>query len=194
VLEIGADIEKVKQHLRDDQNLKEIQDLLSQHDSLKTYEKGRVERIQQVLKGYSLYRGDGAFFYEGRICSEPVSIVRLMFIPPLKEWFPGALSDARFAARQFLRFWTHNEDRYRQYRGESLASDAGKLESALIKKLTAWLEDIALVVNGYVVHQLCSESLRRFEAGITLKPEDEIWVGSFRSLAVNKVEYNKATD
>jgi len=209
VLELGADIQRIREYLR--VNIAQVGQLLSDNTELvkkisgKEQEGKRIAELQQVLEGFSIYQGDGAFFetVEGcptRICKEPVSVVRLMFIPPFEkwfeEWFPNQviaeltkeLSAARFTTRQFLRFWTHSKD-YAPPKEGLIEEHRFPKHDQLLIKLYEWLDDIALLVNGYVVHQLCRESLRRYDAGLTKNAEVEIWVGSFRGLAVNKVKH-----
>lgn len=225
VLERGADIVEVREYLKDKRNMEQIKELLSENEELtKKYDESRVDDLgEKILGGFSIYRGDGAFFVEKQIERDHISVVRLMFTPPLEDWlsqdnsiqtktdFKERLTYARFAARHFLRFWTHDATTYLRYRekcfvspdkSERAPTEANESEYRnkffetpdtrerdLIEKLTKWLDDIALLVNGYIVHQLCCESVRRSKAGLSKKPEDQIWVGSFRSLAVNKVTY-----
>jgi len=204
VLEWGADIRVVRKYL--EVNLEQIKKLLTINEELtEKYDAARVQDLKPILKGFSIYRGEGAFFEEAKIHSEPVSVVRMMFMAPLEQWIRvkhgvkdkeelskdqlKELREARFAARRFLRFWTHNKDKYLQHHGECLPPE----DVELVDHLTAWLHDIALLVNGYIIHQLCRETMRRFNAGIVPNREVEIWLGSFRSLAVNKVVWNEGS-
>jgi hypothetical protein len=189
ILEAAANIDEVRKYLKE--NNTRISEFLSEHYTVKGIDERTIDLLEPILEGFSIYRGDGAFATEAGFLRDSISLVRLMFTPRLKKWFPNAEpSDLIFAARQFLRYWTHDEKKYRQHRSAGLETQKFD-ESQLVTRLTQWLENIHLLVNGYVVYRLCDESVRRAGANLAWRPEAEIWVGSFRCLAVNKVVLNE---
>jgi hypothetical protein len=188
VLDRGFDVAHVRTYLAAATRIQEIRDLLSEHDSLRRYSPSRARRLEEVFKGYSLYRGNGAFKNGPLLEHDEVTVGRIMFLPPFARG-PVAARRERFAARRFLRHWTHNLDIYLADRHAVALSDLTPAEEQLLPRLQQWLDDIALFMNGYVLHRVCSEILHWRTRGLIRKAEDEIWIGSFRCLAVNKLKF-----
>ena len=187
-LEKGMDDQFLKHYLRNPEYRGEIAQLLAEDETLSDPANWRLDRLQSIIEGFSIYRGDGAFLGE-KLERDPVSVVRLMFLPQLANWF-GAdrVSDSRRIARRFLHFWTHNKEEYFHDGRPDGASAVEPFESVVIDKLVDWLDDISLVINGYVMHQLSRESIWRRQMGLASRLESEFWVGSFRTLAVTKIQ------
>ncbi len=186
LLEKGFDHDTVVAYLTDEKNMREIKDLNLGHGELSAYTAERVQRMQQILWGFSIYRGDGAFFDGNSIDRDSMSIVRLMFLAPLLAADDAKREQERFAASEFLRFWTHDLDRYLEHR-HAVSSPVEAWERKFLDRLKDWLDDIALLLNGYVAHQLCRETLWRHSMGLVRKPEGQIWISSLRGLAVSKM-------
>ena len=66
-LDRGFKIDHVRKCLIDPEHAPKIRKLLRNHDSLKNYDSERVQRLTQVLKGYSIYRVAGAFYNGSKI-------------------------------------------------------------------------------------------------------------------------------
>jgi hypothetical protein len=187
-LEKGMDDRFLKQYLRNPDFRNEIAQLLAEDATLRDPANWRLDRLQSIIQGFSIYRGDGAFLGD-KLERDQVSVVRLMFLPPLSTWFDSdRVSDARRIARRFLHFWTHSKDEYLHAGRQQGATVIEPFESSVIDKLVDWLDDISLVINGYVMHQLSRESIWRRQMGLASRLESEFWVGSFRTLAVTKVQ------
>jgi hypothetical protein len=61
-------------------------------------------------------------------------------------------------------------------------------EQHVLRRLEKWLDDVALFLYGYVSTSL-SDNIRKWREDNTIpKSEDEIWIGSLRCLAVNKLK------
>jgi len=221
-LEKGYEIDAVNAYLK--KNGPEIADLLEESDLYKDYASNAIRLIDTILYGFSIYRGDGSFFDGDVIQRDEVAIVRLMFKPPLEElcksWCAQNNLDwqtcheelqreARFAARRYFRFYTHDLAKYKTDRNifAELArvwtetdhplhkaiveiantTETDAFENELLNGIKDWLGQVGLFVHGYVVHSICSQSKWREDHHLG-KMEDEIWVGSFRSLAVNRIK------
>jgi hypothetical protein len=157
----------------------EIRELLVDHESLGQCSPSRIKEFSEVFRGYSLYHGSGAYSSDDKIEKETVTIARMIFLPPLSESDPER-AEERFWARRFL------SEADRKKTGEY-----DEKERRLVARLSKWLEDIGLFVNGYVVHRI-SQSIQDWrEIGTVRQVEDEIWVGSLRCLAVNRVTFSR---
>ena len=176
----------VKKYLTD--NIAEIRELLVDHESFDHCSPGRIKNLSEVFRGYSLYHGSGAYSSEDGIERESVTIARMIFLPPLAEMEPDR-KEERFWARRFLRFWTHDLEHYAAERRTTGPFE--EKEQLLVDKLSKWLEDVGLFVNGYVVHRISRAIEDWREIGTVRKVEDEIWVGSLRCLAVNRVTFSR---
>ena len=176
---------EVKSYLSSTEHSSDIRKFLQSHEGWSKYSEDRVSNIADVLEGYSAYRGSGVFVgTPGEdLCRDSVVVFRMMFLPKLDKPEYGTRDAARFAARRYLRHWTHDESQLRE------AMHPNVSENKLLTYLIQWLDDIGLTMNGYLLHKLCAEILKRNEIHPTnTTKEREIWIGSFRCLAVNKVE------
>jgi hypothetical protein len=196
------DHKKVRSHFFQDADQEaDLRKFLANNRAWEEFNQSRIENLRKVLEGYSVYTGDGVFLNEKKqLVRDATVIFRIMFLAPLDEnsqrkpsqvrrFFP---TDARFKARQYLRFWTHEPDRFIK---ASAIEDVCDLH--LVEDLNRWLDDIGLFMNGYVLYKLCAEIIRCSErkpyrgGSFNREPEEQIWIGSFRCLAVNRIEKRK---
>lgn len=181
----GLNLSLVKNHLREKRTA--VQEFLRPIRRLANYTDEQIEALAPVFQGYSMYEVDGVFRGGSTESPTPVEertqVIRLMFLAPLTD---DVRRDAgRFAARQFLRHWTHDLGRFEKEVAESV--EGAEFGSSVRASLVKWLDDIGLFVNGYVVFMICDRILHLFEEGAIAKVEDEVWITSLRCLAVNRV-------
>jgi hypothetical protein len=170
----------------------------------------RVDKIQQSFYGYSMYEVDGVFFnqtaFDKRqnrnekinkfIAEENVQVIRMIFMPDSKK----ILNDLNinrekdrlefYEMRGFLKRVLQN-----QYECESeieqekkaISKDITRLEKreAIYKKVSDWINDVALFLFGFVIYKICQEikELQKQDE----KLEDEIWVTTFGNLEINRI-------
>lgn len=157
------------------------------------YTDARIQNLQQVYFGFSLYEVDGVFVTDPRDpathrMQERTQVVRLFFKPDaVYEMIKGNQSltePARNAmldeVRQFQRFattWNGGNAATAYLQQRNIADEAGTLRSAL-DAIEHWRADVQLFVFGYVVGKITEE---------LAIDESEIWVTSHQSLVVNVV-------
>jgi hypothetical protein len=182
-LTAGFDLAKVRAHFRS--KAKNIRRFMNRNQQLHTFSLRRISRFGNVFSGYSLYEVDGTF--EGG-AQERTQIVRVIFVPPVAQLSKGLKipRDRRlFHASRFLRFWTHNLYDYDAHRNATVPFEPG--ERALIQKLYQWLVDVGLLATGYLLYEICEGINELHRQGRIRKPEEELWVTSFRDFALNRM-------
>jgi hypothetical protein len=183
-LTAGFDLQKVRSHFRS--KAKDIRRFMSRNQQLQNFSPYRISRFGKVFSGYSLYEVDGTF--EGGV-QERTQIVRVIFVPPVARFAKGLgiRRDRRLLhANHYLRFWTHNIDDYDAHRNATLPFEPG--ERALIGKLSRWLDDVGLFATGYLLYKICEGISELHRQGRIRKPEEELWVTSFRDFALNRMK------
>jgi hypothetical protein len=119
---------------------------------------------------------------------ERTQVVRVIFVPPLAQFFKGLdLPRDRLLSQpsHFLRFWTHNTDKYVAHRNATVPFEPG--ERALVRKLSRWLNDVGLFATGYLLYEICTGISELHRHGLIRKPEKELWATSFRDFALNRM-------
>lgn len=198
----GFDLELVKKHFRE--NTKDVKEFIKDYEEGRDYTEDVIANLDPAYEGYSLYELDDMFCdrengegsdpcpleesrqrQEYHLIEERVQIIRLIFLPRLEKLAPHGLKDVRFHARRFLRFWTHDLKLYKAER-KRMNDPVTPEEERLLGGLKRWLDDIGLFVNGYLLYKLCERIKKLKDDGLIDKLEKEIWVSSFRCLAVNR--------
>lgn len=157
------------------------------------YTDARIQNLQQVYFGFSLYEVDGVFVTDPRDpathrMQERTQVVRLFFKPDaVYEVIKGNQSLTAAArnstldeVRQFQRTATawNGVDAVTTYlQQRNIADESGALRSGL-QAIEEWHADILLFVFGYVVGKITEE---------LAIDESEIWVTSHQGLVVNVV-------
>jgi hypothetical protein len=182
-LTAGFDLAKVRAHFRS--KAKSIRRFMNRNQQLQNFSSHRISRFGNVFSGYSLYEVDGTV--EGG-AQERTQIVRVIFVPPVAQFSKGLgiPRDRRlFHASRFLRFWTHNIYDYDADRNATVPFEPG--ERVLVRKLSRWLDDVGLFATGYLLYEICEGISKLHRQGRIRKPEEELWVTSFRDFALNRM-------
>ncbi len=193
-LTMGFDLDAVRHHFREHAN--DIKAFLRDNKEFGDYQETQVERLAPSYEGYSLYELDGVFCSRStnksfrsenhprkdQLIEERVQVIRVMFLAPVDS-LPGDPRSRAFAARRFLRFWTHDLD---EYEADLRISGRPAEDVGLAKSLKGWLDDVGLFIHGYLLFKICQRIHLLDKAGSIENPEQEIWLSSFRSLGVVK--------
>jgi hypothetical protein len=185
VLNQGFDLRRVRAHFKS-KKAGDVRRFLRHNRELRGFTPADIKHFQPVFSGYSLYEVDGTF---DAAAQERTQVVRVIFVPPVEQLAnrlgipPGR---SMFYARQFISFWTHNPEEYRVYRQRTLPLEAG--EWPFVQRLSQWLYYVGLFGNGYLLYEICSGIEGLHESGAISRPEREVWVTSFRDLALNQMK------
>jgi len=182
----GFDIEMVRKHFQ--AKRERIDAFLQGHYSCE----GRIETMQQVFYGYSMYEVDGVYYdsKNKKTFEERNQVIRVMFKPNLEGVNLGVLPVDRLQTitKLFVRHAGKTEsfpaDHPQVYLNVSEAERA--MINKLLTYLEAWKYDVALFVLGYIVFEICE---RIEELGMVKgkDAEEEILVTSFWNLTVNRI-------
>ncbi|WP_207458791.1 hypothetical protein [Azospirillum sp. SYSU D00513] len=151
-----------------------------------------AERLETGIQGYTLYEVDGVYAGADGVVSERTQIVRMMFVPGL-DAIAGRIrldpDPARNAARLrdeakiLLRDYGADTGFFRARNDEALRRGALAPELvALCRALEDWLEEVGLLLYGYVAGRICLAIRDR-----DLRPEEEIWVTSNWGFTLNSL-------
>jgi len=182
----GFDIEKVRSHFQ--ANRERINGFLRGHYSCD----GRIEAMQQVFYGYSMYEVDGVYYdsKNKKTFEERNQVIRVMFKPDLEAIDVRGLQVER--AQIVTKLFVRHAGKVESFPGDhpQIYLNASDQDKAMISKLLAYLEawkyDVALFVLGYIVFEICE---RIQELGLVKgkDAEEEILVTSFWNLTVNRI-------
>jgi len=185
VLNDGFDLRRVRAHFRS-RKAGDVRRFLRRNRELREFTLADVKNFQPVFSGYSLYEVDGTF---GGSAQERTQVVRVIFVPPVDELAKGlGMRPGRgiYYARQFIQFWTHDADDYNAYRDRALPFEPG--ERLLVERIARWLYYVGLFANGYLLYEICAGIEDLYAARAISRPEREVWVTSFRDLALNQMK------
>jgi hypothetical protein len=182
----GFDIEKVRSHFQ--ANRDRINAFLQGHYSCE----GRIDAMQQVFFGYSMYEVDGVYYdpKNKRTFEERNQVIRVMFKPDLDAVNLSTLpvERAQTVTKLFVRHAGKTQDFPEGH--PQIYLNASEEEKALISNLLAHLEawkyDVALFVLGYIVFEIC-ERIQELGMVKGTNAEEEILVTSFWNLTVNRI-------
>ncbi len=182
----GFDIELVRKHFQTKRE--RIDAFLQGHYSCE----GRIETMQQVFYGYSMYEVDGVYYdsKNKKTFEERNQVIRMMFKPYLEGVNLSGLPVDRLqtVTKLFVRHAGTTESFPADH--PQVYLNASEQEKAMISKLLihleAWKYDVALFVLGYIVFEICE---RIEELGMVKgkEAEEEILVTSFWNLTVNRI-------
>ena len=182
----GFDIELVRKHFQTKRE--RIDAFLQGHYSCE----GRIETMQQVFYGYSMYEVDGVYYdsKNKKTFEERNQVIRVMFKPYLEGVNLEALPVDRLQTitKLFVRHAGKTESFPADHPQVYLnASDEDKaMISKLLIHLEAWKYDVALFVLGYIVFEIC-ERIQELGMVKGKEAEEEILVTSFWNLTVNRI-------
>lgn len=175
----------VKKHFRDNED--SIRRLLRQNFQLRDFSRADSDQCYKVFSGYSVYEVDGAF---GNKIQERTQVVRIAFVPDFEALIRGVsvrIQDARSFAQRFFRFWTQDMEGFLEDLRRQPGHLRTKWEEPLAARLDDWMKHVGMFVTGYIVHEICAGIDDLVEQGRIKAGEDEIWVTSFRSFALNRI-------
>lgn len=181
----GFDIEKVRLHFREKRD--RIDAFLKGHYSCE----GRIEQMQQVFYGYSMYEVDGVYYdaKSRKTLEERNQVIRIMFKPDLEQARVAIpLEELARVTKQFLRH-AGSVQSFRQAHPEVFRDKPDEKAfdaDVFLRYLDSWKYDVALFVLGYVIFEICE---RIQELGVVKgkDAEQEILVTSFWNLTVNRI-------
>jgi hypothetical protein len=192
----GFDISHVKNHLLDKTKRESIRNLLSNY-AIPIISKGlddsRINKIERIFWGYSMYEVDGVFsnFKNGKIntVEERTQIIRMMFLPDIE------VLKARLEENQLEESDTNLNHFVQQvFLADEVEARKLSVEIKSFPIIKKYLEDliwdITLFLFGYIVYEICDKIQNLSESG-DITPEDEIWVTSFWNLQVNRIKILK---
>lgn len=182
----GFDIEKVRAHFR--AKREQINAFLQGHYSCD----GRIETMQQVFYGYSMYEVDGVYYdsKNKKTFEERNQVIRVMFKPDLDAVDTGTLPVER--AQTVTKLFVRHAGKTESFPSDhpQIYLNASDEEKAMISNLLAYLEewkyDVALFVLGYIVFEIC-ERIQELDIVKGKGAEEEILVTSFWNLTVNRI-------
>lgn len=194
-LQGGLQLENVRAFLRGadrEDEQRRIKALIPESVTAK-YTDLRIQNLQQVYFGFSLYEVDGVFVTDPRDpathrMQERTQVVRLFFKPDaIYESIrtnPSLIDPDRNAlldeVRQFQRTataWNRDDAVSTYLQQRNIADESGTLRLGL-HAIEEWHADILLFVFGYVVGKITEE---------LAIDESEIWVTSHHGMVVNVV-------
>ncbi|MBP2315059.1 hypothetical protein [Azospirillum soli] len=138
-------------------------------------------RLCSGIQGYTMYEVDGVYAGAGGVVSERTQIVRLMFVPGLDAMAARVTLDpdpernrarVRDEAQILLRNYGADAAFFKARNEDALKRGAIPAELLdLCRTLEDWVEEVGLVLYGYVAGRVCLAIRDRH-----LRPEEEIWV------------------
>ncbi|MBM3802314.1 MAG: hypothetical protein FJW26_08400 [Acidimicrobiia bacterium] len=182
----GFDVDKVRSHFQ--AKRERINAFLRGHYNCD----GRIESMQQVFYGYSMYEVDGVY-YDARnkkTFEERNQVIRVMFKPGLEAVGLRALPAER--VQTVTKLFVRHAGKAENFPGDHPqiflgASEDERAEIArLLACLEAWKYDVALFVLGYIVFEIC-ERIQELGMQKGKEAEEEILVTSFWNLTVNRI-------
>lgn len=182
----GFDIEKVRDHFR--AKREQINAFLQGHYRCD----GRIETMQQVFYGYSMYEVDGVYYdsKNKKTFEERNQVIRVMFKPDLVAVDTGTLPVER--AQTVTKLFVRHAGKTESFPSDhpQIYLNASDEEKAMISNLLVYLEewkyDVALFVLGYIVFEIC-ERIQELDTVKGKGAEEEILVTSFWNLTVNRI-------
>jgi hypothetical protein len=185
VLNQGFDLRRVRAHFRS-RKAGDVRRFLRRNRELREFSRADVKNFQAVFSGYSLYEVDGTF---SAAAQERTQVVRVIFVPPVERLAKGlgvTLARGLFYARRFLSSPSHNPDDYYELRQHSAPFAPGERE--LVERMARWLYYVGLFANGYLLYEICAGIRSLYASRAIHRLEREIWVTSFRDLALNQMK------
>lgn len=150
-----------------------------------------------VFQGYSMYEVYGVFRHEDSMAfdEELTHIIRVYFIPDYAEMgnrFPAFSQSEIF--RYADAFFALSTNMYRRWQSivdmEKLIEELGisfqKGHEELFNYLNNWIDSVALLVFGSIIHEICRNLSTCYEEDKIRALEKEIWVTSQWGILINK--------
>lgn len=183
------DAGKIRAYLADPHNRSHLAALLGRNwPGLVARLDSIARRLETGIKGYSLYEVDGVYAGDEGVVSERTQVVRLMFLPDL-DGMAGraglAPERARDETKILLRDYGADSGFYREKKGAGVEPAV----LALCEALEGWVEEVGLVLYGFIVNRVCLAIRDR-----DLRPEEEIRVTSSWGFTVNALRFEGAPE
>jgi hypothetical protein len=171
------------------ENIQDVEELMKDYAVPLTHgttAESRIARMKPTFWGYSVYEVD-------RVCCAPVStektvdaeriqVVRAMFRTDVGDIQKVLEAEGVITPPEKINriiYDLHHSDM------DELEGSYGKAEASIISQyLIDWSLDIRLFLFGYVIREICREISI---LGDNMRPEEEIWVTSFRDIRISRV-------
>jgi hypothetical protein len=206
VLTTGFNFTLVKKHLKTRSRVirNQINELLEDYPSLENFSIRRINQMEQVRWGYSMYEVDGVFFdydeadrrresgeeetkekTKGLISEERTQVIRIIFRPRFEKVFVGVdskedQSAIKRAAFRSLLFGSRERESIKE-------ETSSKNIKEVVDYIDKWTDDVSLFLFGYIVFHICSE-LKKLHDEEKFNIEEEIWITSFWNLQINRIQ------
>jgi len=176
----GFYLERVKTNFKEKREY--ISELLKKFSEVGDYSDQRIDSMESLYWGYSMYEVDGVFFNpkKGAI-EERTQIIRLIFLPDIEKIEAMAPEVDYKVVRRLVKNFLRGDSVQRQ----AIVESNPKIGNYLV----GWKADVGLFLIGYLIFELC-ERLKELNISERIPLEEEIWVSSFWNLEVNKIKIN----
>lgn len=145
-------------------------------------------RLEGGIQGYTMYEVDGVYAGASGVVTERTQVVRIMFLPRLDALAERIHFDqdpernrARLRAEAKVLLRDYGADRAFLKAREP---DAAPELVALCAALEDWVDELGLVLFGFVMGRVCLAIRDR-----NLRPEEEIWVTSTWGFTLNALRF-----
>ena len=169
----------IRKHFLDPRHRKQLKEFLAESRPLGDYDAAHIERMPQLLYGFSMYEVDGAFLgRDGEVYEERTQVLRLLFQYATDEDTKRD-PDRLYWVKAFFRSPASSVDEFCR-----LVGGAEKAPRELLERLDTWVNYVWLVVHGFVLFRICrcvdevSKGERRGKRDVVPHYQEEIWVMS----------------
>ena len=183
------DAGKIRAYLADPHNRDHVVTLLERHWPELVAELDAIAaRLDGGIQGYTMYEVDGVYAGGSGVVSERTQVVRVMFLPPL-EALAGRIAFGPDPETSGARLRDEAKRLLRDYGADSAflkarEPDAAPELVALCAALEGWVDEMGLVLFGFVMGRICLAIRDRH-----LRPEEEIWVTSTWGFTLNALRF-----
>jgi len=191
----GFRVNNVREHFKttDPKKRRQINEMLD-YESLRNYTDDRIDKMKPIKWGYSIYDVDGVFFSEDeeRIIEERTQVIRIMFRFSQEHLMKECgikTEDEYLSMREFIQSCVEHSERKRD---KDIGKDDTELEAKVREYIDIWIDDVALLMLGYIVFNICADIKERFDKKELEYMEQEIWVSTFGNLQINRVILHKS--
>jgi hypothetical protein len=174
----GFDIERVKANFKEKKEYISI--LLKNFTEVGGYTDERIDSMEPLYWGYSMYEVDGVFFNPKKgTVEERTQVIRIMFLPEIEKIEAMAPEIDYKVVRRMVRNFLRGDSVQRK----SMIDDHPKIGNYI----NDWKADVGLFLIGYLIFEIC-ERIKELNESEKAPLEEEIWLSSFWNLEVNKVK------
>ncbi len=183
----GFDIKKVVDHLQT--HIKQIHELFSNELST-AYDHTRLSLMKPIIWGYSMYEVDGVFLNEHtqKIGEERSQVIRIMFRFSSQHMMVecGIDEHTYLGMRELIQEMLETN---KEKRRKSKDRYSNKEERSVIEYIDQWIDDVAFLLFGYIIFNICLNIQKKVEEQRLEHYEEEIWVTSLGKLQINRIKH-----